>query len=83
MLVDPDSLAIICAVCGGIGFAVGWVGGFMDAIQRRREFDAKLRALGVQAVPAAKGSRVRCSATNLRGGNCGCAFGQCKKGNIL
>lgn len=43
----------------------------------------RAHGIGVQAVPAAKVSRVRCSATNLRGGNCGCAFGQCKKGNIL
>jgi hypothetical protein len=45
--------------------------------------EVRKRNGGVQAVPAAKVSRIRCSATNLRGGNCGCAFGQCKKGNIL
>lgn len=41
MVVDPDGLALICVVCGLIGFAIGWCCGALDAIQRRREFDSK------------------------------------------
>jgi hypothetical protein len=49
MLVDPDGLALVRAICGGLGFAVGWCGGFMEAVRRRREFDAEQRAAGVIA----------------------------------
>lgn len=54
MLVDPDGLALVCAICGGLGFAVGWCGGFMEAVRRRREFDAEQRAFGVDSVDGGK-----------------------------
>ena len=51
MLVDPAGLMLVCLFFGGIGFALGWCGGTVDAIQKRREFDETLQAKALRDPP--------------------------------
>jgi hypothetical protein len=37
MQIDPDGLFLLCALCAGVGFALGWCAGFLDALRRSRE----------------------------------------------
>jgi hypothetical protein len=41
MLVDPDGLALVCVICGALGFGIGWAGGVVEGWQRERAARAK------------------------------------------
>lgn len=49
MLVDPVGLLIVCCIYGALCFVIGWMGGAVSAIQRRREFDEEQRAASLPA----------------------------------
>jgi hypothetical protein len=46
MQIDPDGLFLLCVLWAGVGFALGWCAGFLDALRRSRE---ELRATRLSA----------------------------------
>lgn len=76
-----NSMDLISISCNGKSSSLGVAsrGPADDALIRSADYGSCMQPHGSpRAMP-----RIRCKATNARGGNCDCGFGQCVKGNVL